>query len=194
MKIKNSGDALVYERKSLTTSDMIKCAVFAALIIVGTYIKIPLGLVPFTLQFLFTNLAGLLLGRRLGATSVGVYVLLGLIGLPVFTGGGGIGYLFSPTFGYLLGFILGAYVAGFLAEKLQFKPFVNNFIAGLANLFIVYALGVIYLYFVLQMQGKGAPFVSLIVPYALVFLPADAGLAFIAALIATRVKPLLKRA
>ncbi len=193
MKMESNNGALMYQRRKISTSDMIKCAIFTALIIVGTYIKIPLGLVPFTLQFLFTNLAGLLLGRKLGGASVAIYVLLGLIGLPVFTGGGGIGYLFSPTFGYLLGFIIGAYIAGALAESLQFKPLVNNFIAGLANLFIVYALGVIYLYFVLQMQGKGAPLASLVVPYALVFLPADATLAFIAALIAGRVKPIIKR-
>ncbi len=193
MKEDNNNGALIYEKRKISTSDMIKCAIFTALIIVGTFIKIPLGLVPFTLQFLFTNLAGLLLGKRLGSTSVAIYVLLGLIGLPVFTGGGGIGYIFSPTFGYLIGFIVGAYIAGALSDSLNFKPIISNFIAGLANLFVVYACGLIYLYFILQMQGHAKPFLSLIVPYALVFLPADAVLSFIAALIADRVKPILKR-
>ena len=67
--------------------NMILCALFAALIAVGAFIKIPGPFVPFTLQYLFTMLSGLLLGSKLGLVSVGVYILLGLAGLPVFTQG-----------------------------------------------------------------------------------------------------------
>ena len=55
-------------------------------------------------------LAGLLLGSRLGALSVSLYTVLGLAGVPVFTGGGGLWYIFQPTFGYILGFIIGGIV------------------------------------------------------------------------------------
>ena len=71
----------------LNTKSLILCSLFAALIAVGAFIKIPIPVVPFTLQVLFTTLAGLLLGPRLGAISVGIYLLVGLIGIPVFTQG-----------------------------------------------------------------------------------------------------------
>lgn len=90
------------------TRDLVLFALFTALIAIGAFIRIPVPFCPFTLQLLFTTLAGLLLGSRRGAASVAVYVFLGTIGLPVFTSGGGPSYIFQPTFGYLLGFIGGA--------------------------------------------------------------------------------------
>ena len=92
------------------TRDMVLFALFTALIAIGAFIRIPVPFCPFTLQLLFTTLAGLLLGSRRGAASVAVYVLLGLVGLPVFTSGGGPSYIFQPTFGYLIGFIGGAWL------------------------------------------------------------------------------------
>ena len=80
---------------------MILCAMFVALIAVGAFIKVPIPVVPFTLQYLFTMLAGLLLGGKKGSLAVGIYILLGLIGLPIFAQGGGIGYIFQPSFGYI---------------------------------------------------------------------------------------------
>jgi BioY family. len=79
------------------TLKMILCAQFAALTAVGAFIRIPIPVVPFTLQYLFTMLAGLLLGGKYGGLSVLLYIFIGLIGLPVFTEGGGIGYVFKPS-------------------------------------------------------------------------------------------------
>ena len=90
--------------KHMKTKDLVLCAMFVALIAVGAFIKIPVPVVPFTLQFLFTMLAGLLLGPVNGALAVVVYIVLGLIGLPIFTQGGGPGYIFQPSFGYIIGF------------------------------------------------------------------------------------------
>ena len=73
---------------------MVLCAMFAALIAVGAFIRIPIPYVPFTLQLFFTTLAGLLLGPKLGAASSLVYMITGLIGIPIFTEGGGPGYIF----------------------------------------------------------------------------------------------------
>lgn len=80
------------------TRKLALCALFTALIAVGAFIKVPIPVVPipvvpFTLQLLFTTLAGLLLGARCGALSVGVYILLGLMGLPIFAEGGGHAHL-----------------------------------------------------------------------------------------------------
>ena len=103
----------------MKTKNLILVALFTALTAVGAFIRIPVPVVPFTLQFLFTMLAGLLLGGTLGATSVLVYIILGLLGLPVFTSGGGIGYIFQPTFGYIIGFCIAAYVTGKIANKTE---------------------------------------------------------------------------
>ena len=102
--------------KHMKTKDLVLCAMFVALIAVGAFIKIPVPVVPFTLQFLFTMLAGLLLGPVNGALAVVVYIVLGLIGLPIFTQGGGPGYIFQPSFGYIIGFAVAAYVNGKIAN------------------------------------------------------------------------------
>lgn len=101
--------------KTNKTKNLAYCALFTALIAVGAFIRVPVPVVPFTLQYLFTMLAGLLLGPRLGTIAVGTYVLLGLVGLPIFTQGGGFWYVFQPSFGYLIGFCVGTFVTGWLA-------------------------------------------------------------------------------
>ena len=91
-------------------------ALMAALTAVGAFITVPIPPVPFSLQIFFAILSGALLGSKKGAAAVGIYVLLGLCGLPVFTKGAGISYLLQPTFGYLAGFIVGAWVCGKIIE------------------------------------------------------------------------------
>ena len=92
------------------TYKMILVALFAALIAVGAFIRVPVPLVPFTMQTFFVVLAGMLLGKKLGAASALVYLAIGLIGIPVFTQGGGIGYVLKPSFGDMIGFIVAGYI------------------------------------------------------------------------------------
>ena len=130
------------------TKTLIYCSLFTALIAVGAFIKIPVPVVPFTLQYLFTMLAGLLLGSRKGTLSVVAYMLLGLAGLPIFSEGGGFWYVLKPSFGYIIGFCLGTYITGKIAEKIKRKTVVAYLAANLAGLMIVYAVGMIYYYIV----------------------------------------------
>ena len=104
---------------TLTIRKMTFCAIFTALIAVGAFIKIPVPPIPFTLQTMFVVLAGLMLGGNMGGISALLYMILGLIGIPIFTGGGGIGYVLKPTFGYIIGFCVGAYAIG----KISYKNF-----------------------------------------------------------------------
>ena len=117
------------------TKNMILCAMFVALIAMGAFIKIPVPVVPFTLQYLFTMLAGLLLGGKKGCLAVGIYILLGLIGLPIFAQGGGIGYIFQPSFGYIIGFAVGAFVTGVIANQKNRPSFLRLLAADFAGLF-----------------------------------------------------------
>lgn len=130
----------------MKTKDLVLCAMFVALIAVGAFIKVPVPVVPFTLQFLFTMLAGLLLGPVNGALAVVVYIVLGLVGLPIFTQGGGPGYIFQPSFGYIIGFAVAAYVTGRIANEKSRPGYRRLLAADFIGLFIVYAFGMVYYY------------------------------------------------
>ncbi|SHJ73364.1 biotin transporter BioY [Paramaledivibacter caminithermalis] len=150
----------------LSTRDMILVALFAALTAIGAYLQIPTQPVPFTLQILFCMYAGVFLGAKLGFFSQLVYVLMGLIGLPVFAGGtGGFFHILKPTFGYLIGFIICAAIIGKLTENIgEIKGFIGFskvFGAGIIGLFIVYAVGVPYLYGIINFYlGKSMSFTA----------------------------------
>ena len=102
----------------LSVKEIVCGGMFTALVAAGAFIQVPVpGMDYFTLQFLFVLLAGMILGYKLGAISVAVYVLLGLCGLPIFAAGGGIAYIFRPSFGYLVGFILAAFATGLIVDK-----------------------------------------------------------------------------
>jgi biotin transport system substrate-specific component len=108
---------------SIRMKKMVLAALFAALIAVGAYIKIPIGPIPITLQTFFVLLAAVTLGRNWGTISVIVYTLVGFIGLPVFAGGAaGIGVLFGPTAGYLYSFTIVAFVVGWLSDIWKNTP------------------------------------------------------------------------
>ena len=146
--MENEKIGIIQNNKKIKTKQLILCGLFAALIAVGAFIKIPIPVVPFTLQFLFTMMAGLLLGGEIGAYSVFMYILLGLIGLPIFTEGGGLGYIFKPTFGYIIGFCIASYVTGKIANKKSNPTYKRILSANFIGLAIVYSLGMIYYYII----------------------------------------------
>ena len=97
---------------------LVFASLLAALMTAGAFISIPVGPVPIVLQNMFVFLAGLLLGSRWGLASVGVYLLAGACGLPVFAGGmGGIGRIVGPTGGYLIGYLPAVFIIGYLSQK-----------------------------------------------------------------------------
>lgn len=135
-------------KNNVKIKDMTLCAMFTVLIAVGAFIKIPVPVCPFTLQFFFTTMAGILLGGKRGAISVLIYTLLGLAGLPIFAEGGGLWYVLKPTFGYMIGFILGSFLTGILCEREGWKDTLHTFLASFAGLLVVYAAGMIYYYII----------------------------------------------
>lgn len=93
-------------------------SLFAALIAAGAFLAIPIGPVPIVLQNMFVLLTGLLLGRRWGLAAVGIYLLAGAIGLPVFAGGtGGLGRILGPTGGYLIAYLPAVWMVGAITER-----------------------------------------------------------------------------
>ncbi len=132
--------------KHMKTRELVLCALFVALITVGTFVRIPVGADVYTLQFLFTLLAGLLLGERLGALAVLVYIALGLLGVPVFASGGGPSYVLQPTFGYLIGFVVQAWLCGRYARRVAQVSFRSLLLVNLLGMAVVYLLGISWFY------------------------------------------------
>lgn len=180
--------------RRISTQELVLGGVFTTLIAVGAFIKVPVPVVPFTLQFLFTMLAGLLLGGRRGAMSVGVYILLGLIGLPIFAEGGGFWYILKPSFGYLLGFMLAAYVTGRMVER-RARPLTGWVIAvNFLGLFIVYAAGMIYYYVICNYVIDTPIALGPLFLYCFVLaVPGDICLCVLAAILTVRVKPVFDK-
>lgn len=174
------------------TTNLILCSLFTALIAVGAFIKIPVPVVPFTLQFLFTTLAGLLLGSRKGAISVVAYMILGLAGLPIFSEGGGFWYVIKPSFGYIIGFCIGTYVTGLIAERMKEKTVPRYMLANFIGLLIVYAVGMIYYYIICNYVIDTPIALGPLFLYCFVLaVPGDICLCILAAALVKRVKPIL---
>lgn len=178
---------------SLKTSNLILCALFVALIAVGAFIRIPVPVVPFTLQFLFTMLAGLLLGGKLGALTVCIYIVMGLMGLPVFAEGGGPAYVLKPSFGYIIGFAVAAYVTGAIANKVSRPSYKRLFAAVFIGLAIVYLCGMVY-YYLMSNFYLGTPIGlwPLFLYCFLLAVPGDICLCILSAVLGKRLIPVLK--
>ncbi len=179
-------------KRKFSMRDMTLCALFTALTAVGAFIRIPVPVVPFTLQFLFTMLAGLLLGGKLGAVSVALYAFLGLVGLPIFAEGGGFWYILKPSFGYIIGFIVASYVTGKMTEKLDGLTFGKILAANFTGLAIVYGVGMVYYYVICNFVINSPIGLWPLFLYCfLLAVPGDICLCFVAAVLTRRLKPVL---
>lgn len=139
----------------LTTRELAVAALFTALIAVSAFISIPVGSVPFTLQVFVVLLAGMVLGPRLGLLAVLAYLVLGLVA-PVYSGGAsGLGVLFGPTGGYLVGFIPAVLATGMIAGK-RCGSATRLTLAGLAGLVPIYLLGAAWLAVQLDLTPSAA--------------------------------------
>ena len=120
---------------------------FATLTAIGAQIEIPLRPVPLTLQTFFVLLSGAFLGRKSGFLSMSLYLLAGIVGLPVFAGAGfGLHSILGPSGGYLLAFPLASFLIGYVISFKRTRVFV--LLAMVAGLFVIFTLGTIQLNFV----------------------------------------------
>lgn len=176
-------------------ADLAKCAIFVVLMIVSAFIRIPFPLVPLTFQTVVAVLAGLLLGPLYGTAAVGVYIFMGLIGLPVFTSGGGFAYVVQPTFGYILGFAAAAFVAGALCGRGKAAQITlrGALLASVAGFLVNYLVGVPYFLLIWHFYMHNGGVWQAAVTYNLIYMPKDLALCLLAGFLAWRVRPLLDR-
>ncbi len=132
----------------MKTKHIIYVALFAALIAIGAQIRFQVGPIPTTLQLPIILLSGLILGPRLGALSASIYLLIGLIGIPVFTSGGGIGSVLSPSFGFIIGFIPAAFIAGIGFKEKQSIP--KTLLYVYVAVLITFIVGALYFIFIMN--------------------------------------------
>ncbi len=177
--------------------NMILAGLFAALIAISSQVSItlPPNPVPHTLQVLFVLLAAVVLGSRWGGTSVLVWVLLGVFGLPVFTQGkAGAAVLLGPTGGFLVGFILCAFLVGWLTER-SAAGFAKTFAIMLFGLAVAYTVGMAgfmasFAFFLHKPMTWGQAVAFAVAP----FLPFDLVKTLIAAYVGVRLRRALAKA
>jgi len=117
------------------------------------------------LKVFFVLLTGLVLGSRWGATGMAVYVMLGIIGFPVFSGGSsGVGVILGPAGGYLIGFVMGAFVTGLIVENLG-KSTIATITAMITGLAVIYTAGVLQLFIIADMPSIRGAVVIGVLPF-----------------------------
>ena len=153
-------------------------ALFASLMVAGAYIAVPIGPVPITMQTAFVLLSGILAGRGIALASVAIYLTIGAIGLPVFSGGiGGFGHFVGPTGGFLLSWLIAAPLAGFFSdlgfrkdpgEKVTRRQLLWIILGSVAGTVVLYLVGIPFLKMVLDLPWSKALAIGLIP-----FIPGD---------------------
>lgn len=178
-------------------------ALFAAIICVGCLIKIPLGVIPVVLQNMLCILCAVLLGGVWAGIPTALFLLAGLIGLPVYSGGsGGIAVWLGPTGGFLPGYLLGAVAAGFIAgrpsveeKKISLKNTIRISLAVIAGMILLYIPGVIRFSYWATAAGK-VPVEKTALMYTLTacvipYIPGDVLKAVVAILVALKLRPVV---
>lgn len=177
-------------RKSLLQK-LLMTALFTALTAAGALLHIGEA----SLQTMFACLAGILLGPVWGTLSQALYVVLGLLGVPIFVSGGGFSYVFQPFFGCLLGMILCAFVTGILTEKTNW----NIWVTSVLGLLSVYVIGTPYFYLIeryyigANLDGEPISFGIAFVASCFVYLLIDFGKLVICATVGKRLLPVVRK-
>ena len=174
--------------KKMRTFELCTCALFAALTAVCSQIAIPIKPVPINLATFSVFFAGALLGPKLGAISQAVYVLMGAIGLPVFSSfRGGFAVLIGPTGGYIVGYILAAWLVGLIVKHGGSKIYIC-ILAMVAGFFAYMTTGTGWYMFSTK-TGLVPSLMGCVVP----FIPGDLAKMVLATALTVRLKPMLQR-
>lgn len=178
------------------TLKLVHIAMFSALMAIGANLTsfLVIGGVPITLQTFFAILAGILLGSRLGAAAMVVYTFIGLAGVPVFAKfSGGMDTIISPTFGFILSFILLAYAVGLITEKFPTRK--GLIFAALTGLVINYAVGTNWMFAAYKLWFAAPEGFTYALAWAWMVppLPKDLILAVLAGIFGFRLKPIIKK-
>jgi len=168
--------------KTFTAKNLAYCGIFVALLSVSGIFTIPLTNGALSLQVAVVFILACILERRLAVLTVIAYLILGLVGLPVFAKGGGFGYVLQPTFGFLASFVFGAFALSTIYQSSKFSKKVVAYVVGIiVTLFIVYTLGTTYMYFLFKLTTDNPFSFAKIISFAVTpYILVDIGKAVIA--------------
>lgn len=172
----------------MTTKELTRNAIYLALLIVCSQLSINIGAVPFTLQTLAVLLIGFNLAPRHAFVVTSLYTLMGLIGLPVFANwSGGMQSVLSPTFGFILSFIVASVIVATYLQKHPQRSWQHYAIAATLATLIIYAIGMAYFAGIINgMKGANMSFSQIIALTMIPFIPGDIAKAALATIISQR--------
>ena len=170
-------------------------ALFCTLICIGSFIQIPMpNMMPMTLQTFFVLLTGLVLPVKASALATVTYMALGLIGLPIFSGGGGLGYVLMPNFGFVIGFVLATVIMSFLTQKLKKCTFWQYLVISLLGMIIIYIIGILYFAFITNVyNNNNYSAIWFIQTVFLPFLPKEIICIILSSLSAYKIRPYITK-
>ncbi len=170
-------------------------ALFCTLICVGSFIRVPMpNLIPMTLQTFFVLLTGLLLPLKASTLATVSYMVLGLVGLPIFSGGGGLGYILMPNFGFVIGFVISSVIMSITIEKLKYLKLWQYIVISLLGVAIIYIIGILYFaLFTNVYNNNDYSFVWFIQTVFLPFLPKEIICITLASLTAYKIRPYITK-
>lgn len=177
--------------KIMKIKDICMMGIMLAILIICSKISFNIGPIPITLQTFAVIILSFILKLKKALIIFGVYIVIGLIGIPVFSGGGGYAYVLKPSFGFIIGFLLSSFVSGI---KIKDDSLIFYIIKGLLGLLIIDVVGIVYM--IIIMNGYyhyGKSLVYILQIGLLPFILKDILSVFIAALVYLRIKPVLEK-
>ncbi len=170
-------------------------ALFCTLICIGSFIRIPMpNMMPMTLQTLFVLLTALVLPLKASILATITYMTLGLIGLPIFSGGGGLGYILMPNFGFIIGFVVATTIISVITEKLKYSKLWQYIVSSLFGIAVIYIIGIVYFAFITNVYNNNDySWIWFIQTVFLPFLPKEIICIILASLSAYKIKPYITK-
>ena len=170
-------------------------ALFCTLICIGSFIRIPMpNMMPVTLQTFFVLLTALVLPFKASILTILTYIVLGLIGLPIFSGGGGLGYVLMPNFGFIIGFWVTTLIISVITEKLTNRKLWQYIVISMLGMTVIYIIGILYFVFITNVYNNNDySAVWFIQTVFLPFLPKEIICIILASLSAYKIRPYITK-
>ena len=170
-------------------------ALFCTLICIGSFIRIPMpNMMPVTLQTFFVLMTGLVLPIKASSLAILTYIALGLIGLPIFSGGGGIGYVLMPNFGFIIGFLIATVIMSVITQKLKYSKLWQYIVISLICIAVIYIIGIFYFAFITNVyNNNNYSAIWFIQTVFLPFLPKEIICIILASLSAYKIRPYITK-